>query len=131
MSEMIPSPTFVEEDGFAIAKFNNNGNDYLHFTFKDRFTTHASKVATKEWNECCRRDPNRQYIHIWDCQGMTGFDKEAKDLWLEHMKKLDDQTRKIILVSDNIVIRGAARLMSKVSNFRLEVYKNYGDIIME
>jgi len=128
MSEIAVARPFAEEENFSIKKFYSNGKDYLHFTFKNKFTEHASEIATKEWSDCCKRNPEKKFVHIWDCQSMSGFDKKAKDLWMEHMKKLNDQTDRIILVSDNILIRGAARIMSKFTKLHLEVYKDIGEM---
>lgn len=128
MSNILPSKSDTKNNNFIIRKFNNRGNEYLHFTFKNKFTAYASELATKEWSMCCAMNPEKKFVHIWDCQGMSGFDQEAKKIWMGHMKKLISQTGRIILVSDNIFIRGAARLMSGFSKLHLEVYKSYGEM---
>ncbi|WP_421764656.1 hypothetical protein [Ekhidna sp.] len=46
------------------------------------------------------------------------------------MDRYSAQTEKIILISDNILIRGAARLMSKVTKHKLNVYKAVSEMII-
>ncbi len=61
---------------------------------------------------------------------MTGFDNSAKKRWMDCMDRYSAQTEKIILISDNILIRGAARLMSKVTKHKLNVYKAVSEMII-
>ena len=129
MVDMTISQPPTAEVNVAVKKFNQDGKTYLHFLFRNKFDLESAKEATTLWNECCQNQPNQKFIHIWDCQQMTGFDKAAKDLWMEYLKKYEGQTEKIQLVSDNIIIRGAARIMSRFSNHSIEVYKSLNEIL--
>jgi len=119
----------LEEQFISLKKGKDAGNAILHFTFKGKFNEDASVAATAKWRQVCDENPDQAYVHIWECSQMTGFDQKAKSLWMEHMKKYAKQMDKIILISENILIRGAARLMSKVTQHRLEVRKNLDDPI--
>ncbi|MEO9484365.1 MAG: hypothetical protein ABJG47_12990 [Ekhidna sp.] len=121
MSESIPFSVPVE--GVEVKKFSQNSHNYLHFTFNGKFTHELSSDAIDEWKSQCKMNPSEKFVHIWDCQNMSGFDKQAKDLWMEQMNSLYDQTERIVLVSDNIIIRGAARLMSRFTKHTLCAYR--------
>lgn len=126
MNESLPSSTVPES--VEIRKFSQDGRNYLHFTFSEKFTTELSSDAIKEWKNHCLTNPDEKFIHIWDCQKMSGFDKKAKDLWMEQMDSLHNQTDRIVLISDNIIIRGAARLMSRFTKHTLNTYKTLSEM---
>lgn len=131
MSEINSTTPILVEENVEIRKFNDEGQDFLHFTFKNKFTEDSSVKATKAWANFCETNPTQQFVHIWDCQSMSGFDKKAKDLWMEHMNKYSSQTNKIVLVADNIIIRGAARIMSRFTKHKLEIYKTLTEMASE
>lgn len=126
MSESIPIALATER--IEIKSFNQNGHNYLHFTFNEKFTTELSIDATKQWKNHCELNPSEKFIHVWDCQKMNGFDKQAKDLWMEQMESLHHQTERIVLISDNIIIRGAARLMSRFTKHSLSAYRTFAEM---
>ncbi|MEO9872075.1 hypothetical protein [Ekhidna sp.] len=128
MSDLTIPIFVVKEDEVAIQTFYQNGKNYIHFIFKDKFTYDSSVTATEAWKEYCDKSPGKNFVHIWDCQNMQGFDKKAKDLWMEYMDSYIGQTEKIILVSDNILIRGAARIMSKFTKHNLSIYKTFSEM---
>lgn len=129
MSESL-SVSSVSE-GVEIKIISQNGRSYLHFTFNGKFTTELSIDAIEEWKSHCEANSSEKFIHIWDCQNMSGFDKKAKDLWMEQMDSLFNQTERIILISDNIIIRGAARLMSRFTKHSLSAYKTLSEMSEE
>ena len=130
MKERIASATPVlKEETVEIKRFRNNGKEFLHFGFRNKFSEDMSIKATNVWADFCNENPNQKFTHIWDCQNMTGFDNTAKNRWMDHLDKYNAQTEKIILVSDNIIIRGAARIMSKISKHKLDVYKSLPEMV--
>lgn len=132
MREIIEgSRPILKEETVEIKRFQDNGKDFLHFGFRNKFSEDMSVKATGVWAKFCDENPNQKFTHIWDCQSMTGFDNSAKKRWMEHLDKYDNQTEKIILVADNIIIRGAARIMSKMTKHKLDVYKSLPDMVAE
>ncbi|MEQ9467453.1 MAG: hypothetical protein RLN88_08580 [Ekhidna sp.] len=121
----------LKEESVEIKRFQDNGKDFLHFGFKNKFSEDMSLKATDIWAKFCDDNPSKRFIHIWDCQSMTGFDNSAKKRWMDHLDKYSGQTEKIILVSDNIIIRGAARIMSKMTKHHLNVYKSLPEMVSE
>lgn len=131
MSELPTDNSVLNDENVTFKSFYQAGKNYLHFSFKNKFTHKSSSIATQAWKDHCDQSPDIKFVHIWDCQSMQGFDKAAKDLWMEYLSTYSNQTEKIILVSDNIVIRGAARIMSKFTKHSLSVYKSFAEMTSE
>lgn len=106
-----------------VESFTDGPQHYLVFEFRNHFSIEAAEAAVNSWS-----DYNQQYqqsaTHIWNCKRMSGFDMAAKKIWMNKMKESGDLIERIILVSEMILIRGAARLMSKFSKHELKVYKS-------
>ena len=96
----------------------------LVFRFKGKLTVSGAKKAVEAWSTFQDENPQSELIHIWNCSHMSGFEVAAKSIWMNQMEELSDTIKRIIIVSDNIVIRGAARLMSKFIKQELQAYKN-------
>jgi hypothetical protein len=101
------------------------GNNCLNFVFKGKFTVEASIAASTEWRREFKASSGQNFLIIWDCMEMDGFDMAAKREWFNCMNELHDQIDKIIVISDNMVVRGAAYLMLKSFNIESEVFKTY------
>ncbi|MEP2951393.1 MAG: hypothetical protein ABJO91_15370 [Ekhidna sp.] len=112
-------------------KFEKKDKSFLHFVFRNKFTEDMSTEATQVWSNFCDLNSTKKFIHIWDCQSMGGFDNSAKNKWISHLNKYKNQTEKIILISDNIIIRGAGRIMSKISDHHLSVYRTFEEMTLK
>lgn len=106
-----------------ISKCTKMNSGCLVFRFKGKFTEEAADSAVSAWEKFQNQNPTATLVHIWNCTEMTGFEVQSKNIWMNQMKKSSDQIKQIMIISDNIVIRGAARLMSKFSKHALHVYK--------
>lgn len=104
------------------------GKRCLHFSFKGKFSKEASFLCSKAWSEEFDKNPDKQYVHIWDCEQMTDFDFDAKDVWLEMLFKYKYQIESVWLASNSLFIRGAARVMSKFSSLNLKIYRSIEEI---
>lgn len=111
-----------------VEKYYEDGVNYIQFTFPAKLTEDTAREAVAEWDGICRRNPGRKFTYIWNCSGMTGFENGAKRLWLDYLEKHDEQTSRIVIISDNIIVRGAARIMSKMMRQDLQVVKNYSEL---
>lgn len=96
---------------------------YLIFEFRNHFSTRAAEEACEVWTNFHHQN-FQGAIHIWDCTRMSGFEMSAKKVWMNKMKVFDSLIERIVLVSDMVLIRGAARLMSKFSKHQLDVYRS-------
>lgn len=118
-----PSQTLLSLPEVEVESIANGPQKYLVFEFRNHFSLKAAEAAVNSWS-----DYNLQHeqsaTHIWNCKRMSGFDMAAKKVWMNKMKESGDLIERIILVSEMILIRGAARLMSKFSKHDLQVYKS-------
>ncbi|MFY0598803.1 MAG: hypothetical protein JXR03_03970 [Cyclobacteriaceae bacterium] len=103
-------------------------DSYLSFIFKDKFTEEASASSTKAWKEIFNSRSGKSFTLIWDCLQMTGFEPSAKNKWMECMGGLRNQISSVIVISDNIVIRGASHLMLKFYGFEYRVFKSQEEV---
>ena len=100
----------------------------MYFQFKGTFDKNASEKATKVWSDEFQKNPTKNYKHIWDCTEMKDFHFDAKNAWSETLSKFESRIDIIYVVSESIVIRGAARLMTKFSSYNLKVFKSIGEM---
>lgn len=101
----------------------SDNQQFLVFEFCNHFSKQAAKDACDVWT-AFHVNQQKSAIHIWNCRRMSGFDMGAKKVWMNKMKEFGPLIERIVLVSDMILIRGAARLMSKFSSHPLAVYKS-------
>ena len=80
--------------------------------------------STEAWKAYTRQFPNEQFTMIWDCLKMDGFEMSAHQEWVACMQSEKEQIHKVIVISDNIAIRGAAYLMLKLFTFESLVVKS-------
>ncbi|WP_258100224.1 STAS/SEC14 domain-containing protein [Marinoscillum pacificum] len=121
----------MNNKNISIYRYMLSGEQTLRFDFKGKFDLATCTEAVNIWqNEFDRLNGGKISI-IWDCSQMSGFDIEAQREWVKWMKGLSDQIEKVIVVADNIVIRGAARLILKLFHFKSEVYSSISAISNE
>lgn len=104
------------------------GHYCLHFVFKGKFTEKASELSTSAWKEEVSKNAGSKYVLVWDCLKMDGFEIGARREWLECMKVLKHSIHSVVVVSDNVVIRGAAYLMLKLFTFESTVVKSFDEL---
>ncbi len=100
-----------------------DNRQFLLFEFRNHFSTKAAEAAAACWTTY-NQEHQQSAIHIWNCKRMSGFDMAAKKVWMAKMKASGSLMERIILISEMILIRGAARLMSKFSKHLLDVYRS-------
>lgn len=127
---MTEQSVLVKDNTPHVRRLNKQGIDYLHFTFKNKFTRKIAESACREWSDCINRFPDRKFVHIWNCHGMTGFEYYAKSIWMNQMKKFKNQTEKIILISDNMIILGEVRNMTKLNGLHLTIYRDMEEMAL-
>lgn len=101
----------------------------LKFTFRGKFTKKDSLHASVSWErECSKHPSDTQFVIIWDCTQMTGFENSARNIWMETMYILEKNISKVIVISDSIIIRGASRLMLRIFSFESTVIKSENQV---
>ncbi len=97
------------------------GFNRLDFIFKGKFTIQASVLATQSWRKKFESVPSQKFVLTWDCTNMDSFEIGARREWLNCMNDLHGQIEKIVVISDNMIIRGAAHLMLNSFKFKYEI----------
>ena len=121
----------MNNKNISIYRDTLHGEQCLRFDFKGKFDLATCKEAVNTWQNEFARLNGRQIPIIWDCSNMSGFDVEAQREWVKWMKGLSHQIEKVIVIADNIVIRGAARLILKLFNFKSDVYSTISSVKQE
>lgn len=121
------SETLLAHPEVEVESQTLDNKHFLIFEFRNHFSIAAAEAAVACWVANDQKH-QRKAIHIWNCKRMSGFDMGAKKIWMNQMKASGDQIDRIILVSEMVLIRGAARLMSKFSKHRLDVYKSFSQM---
>jgi hypothetical protein len=100
----------------------------LRFNFKGKFSENASISASASWSEFMRHHPDQSFILIWDCSEMTGFEVNARKEWYRTMKEWKPQIKEVNVVSRNLLIRGAARVMLDFFGLKNQIVKKFEDL---
>lgn len=99
------------------------GKQCLRFEFKGHFNQEICHAATEAWSKRFEEKSDESFDLLWDCTQMDGFDYDAKNDWVETLGKYADRINSIYVVSDSVLIRGAARVMGKFSKYDMRVFK--------
>lgn len=105
------------------------GENCIQFIFKNKFTLDASVNATKYWSMFFEDNSEANYSFIWDCTEMSGFEPSARKEWYGAMKKYKQRIRLITIISPNILIRGAARVMMEVFGIKSKMLKSKEELV--
>ena len=104
------------------------GLNCIYFVFKGKFTQDASEQATSNWSGLFDSNPDTSYSFIWDCSQMSGFEPSARTIWYEAMKKHKTRISHVAIISPNILIRGAARVMMEVFGVKSKIVKSLDEL---
>lgn len=99
-----------------------DGKKYLRFNFFGKFTKNVCESACAVWTDELNSNGD-YYCFIWDCSKMDGFEIAAKNHWYSAVKGHENRISKVTVISDNVIVRGAARLMLKMFRFESNVLK--------
>lgn len=100
----------------------------MRFVFKGHFNQEICQAATSVWSQKFDSQPNESYDLLWDCTQMDGFDYDARNDWMETMTRYSERINSIHVVSNSILIRGAARVMGKFTKYDMKVYKTLEEL---
>lgn len=100
------------------------GENSLYFKFKGKFTEEASALSTNAWHQELKKNPFGNYVFIWDCENMNGFEMAARKLWYEYMSLHKNQISRVVVISGSIIIRNAARVMLEFFGLHSTVLKS-------
>ncbi len=126
--ELLEKRILLKSPAVDIEKGIYNSSQFIYFTFKGNFNREASRVAIEAWVKEFETNQRGTYQMVWDCMEMKDFDIRAKNDWMEALAANSIRVDTIFIVSDSILIRGAARLMAKFSKLNIQVCKSYEEL---
>jgi len=100
----------------------------LHFRFKGKFTTEASRESCKVWVPYLQQSLTKSTV-IWDCTEMNGFEPGARTAWMEGLSITKVKIKLVCVIAQNIMIRSAAQLMLKAYGLDSMVAKKEEELI--
>lgn len=107
------------------------GLNSLHFIFKGKFTEEASIKGTEAWSKEFDEHSSESYHLIWDCTDMSGFEPAARKEWYNCMKLYKKRIREVTVISQNILIRGAARVMLEFFGLQSRMVRSIEELLEE
>lgn len=106
-----------------------NNKSCVVFKFKGYFSIDTCIDFCEVWEREFKDAPaDKKFTLIWDCSEMTGFDISAKNHWTKSMNTHEPQISSVTVISNNMLIRGAARLVLQLFSFDVSVARSYNDI---
>ncbi len=104
-------------------------NHCLHFIFKGKFSKEDSVKGVDTWrHEFEKHDLVADWTIIWNCEEMTGFEMAARKEWYNYLKESNYRIGSVIVISKNIIIRGAARVMLEFFGIKSEIVRSFEDL---
>ena len=93
----------------------------LKFTFQGTLTEINALDAIAQWKEMFSTRKDEKVIIIWQCLKMESYEPMARILWQNTLKELKNQIDTIWLVSDSIIIKAGAKIMSFFTTLNLKI----------
>ncbi len=78
--------TATKQNNFNIELYDIKNEDCLKFTFNGKFSEEQAISGSTEWRTLFQNTGEDKSILVWDCKDMTGFDSNARSIWLKAIK---------------------------------------------
>lgn len=108
-------------DNPNIEWIKKSGKECLKFTFSGKFRETDAVIATKKWREIFATRKQDKITLIWDCQNMNDYDQQARTLWQNACKEMKDQITIIWVITNSILIRMGASVISVFTSLKIKV----------
>ena len=105
-----------------------SGKNCLKFTFQESFGEQDAESAIREWRETLATKPQERIVHIWDCLAMKDYDQQARAMWSETCKELKDQIDTIWVITNSLLIKMGATVISVFTSLNIRVVSSEDDI---
>lgn len=119
---------YCSMDNPQIEWTNKSGKQCLRFTFSGKFTEQDAVPALEKWRQSFASKPGERIPMIWDCLNMNDYDYEARTLWQNACKEMKDQIDSIWVMTNSLLIRMGASVISVFSSLRIKVVDSEEDI---
>lgn len=100
----------------------------MKFTFKGNFSEQDARTAVENWRQTFAAKPQDKIILIWDCLEMHDYDQQARTLWQNACKELKSQIDVIWVLTNSILIRMGASVISVFTSLKIKVVSSENDI---
>lgn len=117
-------------DNPAIEWIKKSGKDCLKFTFNGKFSEKDAVASTEKWRQIFSTKKQEKIILIWDCLNMNDYDQQARTLWQVACKDMKDQIQIIWVLTNSILIRMGASVISVFTSLKIKVVSSEKDIII-
>ena len=107
---------------------NKFGKQFLRFTFSGKFTEQDAISALEKWRQLFASRPVGKIPMIWDCLQMNDYDYEARTLWQNACKEMKNQIDTIWVLTDSLLIRMGASVISVFTSLKIKVVGSENDI---
>ena len=91
-----------------------NDDPCLYIKFRGKLDNTSAQKACNEWGALLQNSSLEKFVIVWDCTDMTGFENSARNTWQECLTQSKHKISFVVLISGNIVIRSAGKLMLKL-----------------
>lgn len=115
-------------DNPKIEWMEKSGKEFLRFTFTGKFTEQDALPALEKWRQAFAFKPGEKISMIWDCLKMNDYDYEARTLWQNACKEMKDQIDAIWVMTDSLLIRMGASVISVFTSLKIKVVSSEDDI---
>lgn len=95
----------------------------LHFRFQGKFTKATSVSGSEAWTQFMNEYPTKEFEFVWDCTDMTGFEISARKEWYHAMKDYKHRIKKAHVISNQLMIRSAAKVMLQFFGIPANIYR--------
>ena len=97
---------------------------YLKFKFNGFLDEQEALDGIGQWKKEFDENSNSKISLVWDCSSMKGYSHEARSHWQRATKELKSQIEKIWLISDSILIRTGAEIISVFARIKIKAVKS-------
>lgn len=104
------------------------GKRCLKFTFAGSFSEHDAKLGIARWREALAGKQGEKIVHIWNCLGMKDYDQQARTMWSETCKELNDHIDVIWVITNSLLIKMGATVISVFTSLNIKVVSSEADI---
>jgi len=105
-----------------------SGKNCLKFTFQESFKEQDAKIAVQKWREALASHPQERVVHIWDCLAMKDYEQQARSIWSETCKDLKGQIDTIWVITNSLLIKMGATVISVFTSLNIRVVHSEADI---
>ena len=96
-----------------------NSKTYLKFTFEGRLEEQEALRGIEIWKREFEKHKYSKTSMIWDCSLMHGYAPKARIHWQNALNELKSQIGAIWLISNSLVIRTGASILSRFVGLKI------------